>query len=1147
MTFSLGDSATAPRLVENCLRDFYNYLKSVQLEQLGAGGSTIGSQHSGRDSTDSSLENGSAGPTSREYTIGDHLCYSAPQHQLQQVWDKKGLKSYIKQLKYYGNLLKKQRDRFPTDHDNKLLVDIFTIIQTVVQQKQQESSFSSSNDTANQTVAPLLELVSQLLTSVQVIDLDRLIELLHKNHVAGEAMQDQDVVVFLGAAGSGKTTCLHYLAGTMFEETEVDGFCHMQPKCVADPILASYETSSGRDTVTRTLQTAQIEYHGHTLVLCDTPSLTDAEGFEEDIAHGLGLVRAIQRAKTVRPVLVVSRDGMGGRGKNSVLSETLSSLAILMGGGDDGDDNTTIDFQPFQYVFTKYEEQHKTAIHKQFQAIWKQPHAEPGKVGLVRSCVDCIVQKTTPYANIVLPLAQKPVHLLNTLVLPTQPVVENPRDTFQVFASTDALEKLDAQLQITLGDMTQALVRADYATALYRLKQMKDLAKFLPEAGEYSQLGVSGMLRHVSVLQEQTATALRRNDFDQVSDKLRFLYMFTREVPEALSSAQKGLEMAVQHVIVPRENILQILEEIRVAEDDNQFTTLLTQLKSNMEAVIRSEVLRAEIRSIQERILYSDPAESGNAELVDIPCMPQRSGKAFCEDQVTSLTDILMADIPDFQVDWVNIDGLISNRQAFLVALARLKEVGSVLQNSQGGDRAIDVCDQAFSKFYNVVDKVLSREEKTCQSTKDLKVFEQQAWFLTLLKEASEIYESSAEGARSHLLYQQAFHKFYGVVEHVLSNAETNFLASSNDLEAFERQARFLALLRDASEVLQDSPGGARAASVYEQAFTLFYAVVASVLSEAEKSFQSKDRSLLALEKQARFLALLKNISAILVNSPGSERAAAAYKHASGQFHILIGNMLSGVEENYLSDGQDWDAMESTCWFLALLIQGKLKYKPDSGSEEEKQVKALEQRLLTLMLRTELEVTDTMKLIREKKILTFIKNCGSAKEEVMTEIQFLNLIELDARRKLLVSIVDKPKVRKLLPSRIEPSEVLDSLAHLDKQLAKFFAGQVLSAVQEYNMVVELQKKGKKLLVTKQIALSLRSNIIMAKEDFATVRSWSKELAAKTESNWRRLGALKKCVDLGIIKLDKIIAKEPGPYEFSCGIPGTAAFLSFCRS
>ena len=89
-----------------------------------------------------------------------------------------------------------------------------------------------------------------------------------------------------------------------------------------------------------------------------------------------------------------------------------------------------------------------------------------------------------------------------------------------------------------------------------------------------------------------------------------------------------------------------------------------------------------------------------------------------------------------------------------------------------------------------------------------------------------------------------------------------------------------------------------------------------------------------------------------------------------------------------------------------------------------------------------------------------------------------------------------------------------------------------------------------MLLTKQIAVSLRANITMAQEDFATVRSWSKELTAKTESNWRRLGALKKCVDLGITKLDKMSAKEQGAFSMACctmgGMSENSSFLSFCR-
>ena len=1095
-------SNAAPKLVENSLRDFYSYLKSVQAEQLSGSKESI-------INNNNNINNQNAEP-----------------HSKTPVWDKQAIQSYLKKLKHFGNLLKNQVDRFPNDEDNRVIREILRMIQLT-----SRDSANCTSDVASRTVAPLLELVSRLWRSIQVLDLDRLIDLLSKNHVAGECIEGQDVVLLLGAAGSGKTTTLHFLAGTMFEETEVDGFMHIQPKCVADPILATYETSCGRDTVTRTLQTAQIEYHGQTMVLCDSPSLVDAEGHEESIAHGLGMVRALQKAKSIRPILVISRDGMGVRGRFSAFSETVSSIADLFGDG-----GTDVDFRPFHYLFTKYEERHKSVIWKQFQAVWKQPHAEPGKEGMVRNCIDCIINNTTPEANVVDPLSGQPVLLLDRLLQSQQPLVNSPKDVFRSFVSTEALEKLDVQLQNTLGDMTQGLLRSDYGTALYRLRQLKNLAELLPEAGEYAKLGIAGMLRHASVIQEQTVTALKSEDYEQCIGKLRFLYKFTREVPEAISAASTGMEAAVQHVIAPRERILQTLEELRVAVDDKQFSYLLIQLKGDMKAVINNELLRSEIRSIQERILCSDPSEGGNSQLMNVQCMPQRSGDGFCNDQVRSLTDLLIQDIPDFHLDWLNMDGLVSNRSAFLLALARLKEVSTALEGAPGGNKAAEVCDQAFSKFYTVVDRVLSREERTCQSAEDLNTFETQAWFLTLLKEASEVYENSPEGARSYLLYQQAFHKFYTVVEHVLSNAEKNFLASSNDLEAFERQSRFLALLRNVSDVLQDSPGSGRAASVYEQAFTLFYAVVASVLSEAEKSFQTRSRDLPSLERQARFLALLKNVSSILKDSPGGDRALTVYKRASNQFYSLVGNILSEVEENYLSDIQNWEALESICWFLALLIQGKLKYKPEPGTNEDKQLKSLEQRLLTLMLRTELEVVDTLKLIRGKNILSFInKNPNKhSTEEITTEIKFLNLNELNTRRRLLVSVVEMPKLRKLLPSKISPEEIAEGLAHLDKQLVKFFAGQVLNAVQEYNMVVELQKKGKKLTITKQIAIALRHNIIMAKEDFTAVRNWSKDLTLKTESNWRRLGALKKCVDLGIAKLDKMINRNKGAFNFSCG-------------
>jgi GTPase SAR1 family protein len=400
-------------------------------------------------------------------------------------WDKNAIHSYIKRIKHFGNRLKPYLDRFPNEHDNQLLREIITMISLTVQDTQNHDGV----DVVSRSISALLTLVARLWHSVHVVDWDRLIDLLEKNRLAGDAMEGQDILLLVGSAGCGKTKTLHYLAGTIFEEVEVDGFLHMQPQSVADdPILAAYTTSSGRETVTRSLQTAQIEYRGQTLVLCDTPSLVDAEGPEEDIAHGLGIARALQKARSARPILVISRDGMGVRGRFNAFSETLSSIASLMNGPEGGQ----VDFRPFQFVFTKYDaERHKYAISKLFQAVWKQPHAEPGRESMVRTCVDYFIRDTTLTAKIVAPLAQEPARLLEALLDESRgPFMEDPATSFHPFSTTESLEKLDVQLQITLGELTQALVRSDYSSALYRLKQLKQIANLLPEAGEYAKLGV---------------------------------------------------------------------------------------------------------------------------------------------------------------------------------------------------------------------------------------------------------------------------------------------------------------------------------------------------------------------------------------------------------------------------------------------------------------------------------------------------------------------------------------------------------------------------------------------------------------------------------------------------------------------------------
>ena len=110
---------------------------------------------------------------------------------------------------------------------------------------------------------------------------------------------------------SGKTSTIHYLAGSTFNETIVDGFDDLEVVDVLHPGLQNAEASSSTRSVTKSILSIDITTDsGETIQICDTPGFEDTDGVETELANGFGLVTAIHRAKRVKPVLVlsVSRD-----------------------------------------------------------------------------------------------------------------------------------------------------------------------------------------------------------------------------------------------------------------------------------------------------------------------------------------------------------------------------------------------------------------------------------------------------------------------------------------------------------------------------------------------------------------------------------------------------------------------------------------------------------------------------------------------------------------------------------------------------------------------------------------------------------------------------------------------------------------------
>lgn len=277
-------------------------------------------------------------------------------------------------LKFFGRAMGEQMHHIPKE--NKVVRGILETMKHAIREGLQKNG-----PFHRRHVLLLIETIPKLLNIVQPVDLDQLVHLMSNNQRAGDCMDDKEVILLLGSAGSGKTTTLHYLAGTSFAEVEVDGFFHLQPTSFVDPNVVTYKTSCGRDAVTNTIQTAHVNIDGIDVVICDTPGFGENESVEEDIANGLGIVRALHRAKNVRPILVLSREGMGDR--FTAFSETLTSVTRLLGNTESG-----VDLAPFNYVFTKYEKRHRTCMCRQFILIKKRPRVDDEEKAMFQSFVD---------------------------------------------------------------------------------------------------------------------------------------------------------------------------------------------------------------------------------------------------------------------------------------------------------------------------------------------------------------------------------------------------------------------------------------------------------------------------------------------------------------------------------------------------------------------------------------------------------------------------------------------------------------------------------------------------------------------------------------------------------------------------------------
>ncbi|CAM2727660.1 unnamed protein product [Rotaria socialis] len=321
-----------------------------------------------------------------------------------------------------------------------------------------------------------LSLLRKIFKEISPLNIHDLFRLIEKVDDAAEVIKNKDIIFLLGGTGSGKSTAIHFLAGSTMTATRIEGLNHIAPTNFPNSDLQYVISSPFARSETRFITPVTVRcedmgvLHPGSVILCDTPGFEDTNGPEVDIANGISIVRAIRQCKTVKPVVLVSYRSIGDR------FEGLKKLAHLLAGLIPGIQDQ---IRAFSYIFTKYPIEETNTIHGALEAIGKtmtdQEKSDKSFMNLFRD----MLQKTERHPLVLNPLRDKPRDFLNELI--TSATIQHPDEVFQFSIAEKSKTIVQQQLKNYQLTLMSTIKRSEYPLIKYYLDQMKRLNKLLKE------------------------------------------------------------------------------------------------------------------------------------------------------------------------------------------------------------------------------------------------------------------------------------------------------------------------------------------------------------------------------------------------------------------------------------------------------------------------------------------------------------------------------------------------------------------------------------------------------------------------------------------------------------------------------------------
>ena len=319
----------------------------------------------------------------------------------------------------------------------------------------------------------------KLIKEIRPLNIREIVRLVTKAAEGNSLISGQDIVLFIGETGTGKSTTIQFLAGCKMGEKRVEiakGVFidhHIEAVSFPDdnPTLKEVKSSCLNQSETRYIKPVKIDLRkllGVTakgfMNLCDAPGSGDTAGAEIDIANGVGIINAIKQCTSVKVVaLISSRSGNRGEG----IRKLARLLVNLIKDIEDRLDSIL-------YLFTKYPRDYNShgdliSLKESLETTDPEIEKDSGFMMVIND----MIEKTENETLIVDPIEGDPKKILKTLIKMKE--IKNPDESFQYALTQDSNNTIRSQIYKDLASIACGLKNKNSELALFYLNNIKTL------------------------------------------------------------------------------------------------------------------------------------------------------------------------------------------------------------------------------------------------------------------------------------------------------------------------------------------------------------------------------------------------------------------------------------------------------------------------------------------------------------------------------------------------------------------------------------------------------------------------------------------------------------------------------------------------